>query len=237
MSLEVVNLRKSFGGITAVKDVTLQIPVGNIVGLIGPNGAGKSTLINLITGFLKPETGKVLLDGINITGLKPYEIVRLGICRTFQITQVFPELTVYENLLIPLTWMKTDARIRDKAINQQLDFFELAYIKQELAGRLSGGQKKLLELAAITLLNPNIYLLDEPLYGVHPLLKNKILTKIKSLRDNEKKTFLVVSHDIPSLMNICDYVYVMSNGEILAAGTPEEIRNDTRVIEAYLGGS
>jgi branched-chain amino acid transport system ATP-binding protein len=237
MSLEVVNLRKSFGGITPVKDVTLQIPVGNIVGLIGPNGAGKSTLINLITGFLKPETGKVLLDGINITGLKPYEIVRLGICRTFQITQVFPELTVYENLLIPLTWMKTDARIRDKAINQQLDFFELAHIKQELAGRLSGGQKKLLELAAITLLNPNIYLLDEPLYGVHPLLKNKILTKIKSLRDNEKKTFLVVSHDIPSLMNICDYVYVMSNGEILAVGTPEEIRNDTRVIEAYLGGS
>jgi len=237
MSLEVVNLRKSFGGIIAVKDVTLKIPIGSIVGLIGPNGAGKSTLINLITGFLKPETGKVLFNGRNITGLKPYEIIRLGICRTFQITQVFSELTVYENLLVPLTWMKTEADIKDELIDRQLDFFELAHLKQELAGRLSGGQKKLLELAAITLLNPNIYLLDEPLYGVHPLLKNKILMKIKYLRDNEEKTFLIISHDIPALMSICDYVHVMSYGEILASGTPEEVRNDVRVIEAYLGGS
>jgi len=237
MHLEVIRVRKSFGGLVAVRDVSLQIDDGMIVGLIGPNGAGKSTLINLVTGFLKPDAGKVIFNGRNITSLRPYERVRLGIGRTFQITQIFHELTVYENLLVPLTWSRTEGKMKDKLIDQQLEFFELEHLKNELAGRLSGGQKKLLELAAVTLLNPKIYLLDEPLYGVHPLLKSKILRKIQEIRRNEGRSFLIVSHDIPAIMSICDSVHVMAYGEIIASGGPKEIQSDIRVIKAYLGES
>ncbi|MCK5551711.1 MAG: ABC transporter ATP-binding protein [Deltaproteobacteria bacterium] len=249
--LEVRSLAKSFGGIRAVDDCSLEVKKEFITGLIGPNGAGKTTLFNLVTGFYKPDGGEILFKGERIDGLPPHGIFRRKICRTFQITREFAHMTVLENLmLVPEnqrgeqvlnTWFrpglvkKQEREIRDKALGV-LEFVELIDLKDEYAGTLSGGQKKLLELAKTMMADPDMILLDEPGAGVNRTLMRKLVDNIRELVAEKSITFLIIEHDMDLVMSLCNPVIVMSEGQKLAEGTPEEIRSDKRVLEAYLGG-
>lgn len=234
-----------------MRDCSLKVEKGSITGLIGPNGAGKTTLFNLITGFYKPEKGTILFKGQRIDGLPPHRIFRKKIYRTFQITREFPQMTVLENLmLIPAgqigesvwnTWLRpAKVKKQEKAIMKKalevLDFVELLDLQNAYAGSLSGGQKKLLELAGSMMADPEIVLLDEPGAGVNPTLMKKLMGNIRWLRDEKHLTFLLIEHDMDLVMNLCDPIIVMSEGKKLAQGTPEEVKTDERVLEAYLGG-
>jgi branched-chain amino acid transport system ATP-binding protein len=249
--LEIKEIRKIFGGIHAVDGCSLTVLKGTITGLIGPNGAGKTTLFNLITGFYKPDGGEILFKGNRIDGLPPHKIFRNRICRTFQITREFAHMTLLENLMVmpqdqlgekiwnSLFWqngVRAQERVlRDKAL-EILDFFELIHMKDEYAKNLSGGQKKLLEIAKTQMADPELILLDEPGAGVNRTLMKKLVENIKSLCTERGITFLVIEHDMDMVMNLCNPVIVMSEGRKLSEGTPEEIKNDERVLEAYLGG-
>jgi branched-chain amino acid transport system ATP-binding protein len=249
--LEVRSLEKSFGGLRAVDSCSLEVKKGAITGLIGPNGAGKTTLFNLVTGFLRPDGGEILFKGERIDGLPPHEVFRRKICRTFQITREFGHMTVLENLmlvpenqrgeLILNTWFRPglvkrqEREIRDKAL-AVLEFVELIDQKNEYAGILSGGQKKLLELAKTMMADPALILLDEPGAGVNRTLMRKLVGNIRELCAEKGITFLIIEHDMDLVMNLCTPVIVMSEGQKLAEGTPDEIRSDKRVLEAYLGG-
>ena len=249
--LEVRSLEKSFGGLRAVDDCSLEVKKESITGLIGPNGAGKTTLFNLMTGFYKPDGGEILFKGERIDGLPPHEIFRRKICRTFQITREFSHMSVLENLmLVPEnqrgeqilnTWFrpglvkKQEREIRDKALGV-LEFVELIDLKDEYAGTLSGGQKKLVELAKTMMADPDLILLDEPGAGVNRTLMRKLVHNIRELCAEKEITFLIIEHDMDLIMSLCTPVIVMSEGQKLAEGTPEEIRSDKRVLEAYLGG-
>jgi branched-chain amino acid transport system ATP-binding protein len=249
--LEVRSLEKSFGGLRAVDSCTLEVKKKSITGLIGPNGAGKTTLFNLVTGFLRPDGGEILFKGERIDGLPPHEVFRRKICRTFQITREFGHMTVLENLmLVPEnqqgeqiinTWFRPglvkrqEREIRDKAL-AVLEFVELIDLKDEYAGILSGGQKKLLELAKTMMADPALILLDEPGAGVNRTLMRKLVANIRELCAENGITFLIIEHDMDLVMNLCSPVIVMSEGQKLAEGTPDEIRSDKRVLEAYLGG-
>jgi len=249
--LSIDGLTKRFGGITAVDGVNLEVERGSITGLIGPNGAGKSTTFDLVTGFLRPDAGSVHFDGRPITGLAPHKVARAGAVRTFQITREFPEMTVLENLMVappgqrgesllwsvaPGTRRRVVAQEREVAeeVWRTLDRFELDHLADEYASALSGGQRKLLELARALLTDPQLLLLDEPMAGVNPSLETKLLDHVHELRE-QGRTFLLVEHDIDLIMEHCDRVIVMHQGDVLAAGPPETIREDERVIEAYLG--
>lgn len=249
--LEIRDLKKSFGGIHAVNNCSFVVKRGTITGLIGPNGAGKTTLFNIITGFYKPDGGRILFKGKRIDGLLPHQIFKKKICRTFQITREFSHMTLLENLmLIPEnqlgeniwnTWFrqgdveKQEKEIRKKA-QEILEFFELHHLMNEYAGNLSGGQKKLLELAKTLMADPELILLDEPGAGVNRTLMNKLVENIRSLSIEKGITFLIIEHDMDLVMNLCNPIIVMSEGKKLSEGSPEEIRNDHRVLEAYLGG-
>lgn len=249
--LETRNLMKSFGGIQAVYDCSLNIRRATITGLIGPNGAGKTTLFNIITGFLKADSGEIYFQGERIDGLPPDKIFRRKICRTFQITREFARMTVLENLmLVPPhqageriwnTWLRPavvssqEKALKEKAL-EVLEFVELIDLKQEYAGSLSGGQKKLLELARTMMAEPRLVLLDEPGAGVNPTLMKRLVENIGKLCDKEGITFFLIEHDMNLVMNLCNPVIVMSEGRKLAEGTPEEIKGDERVLAAYLGG-
>jgi branched-chain amino acid transport system ATP-binding protein len=249
--LEVRSLEKSFGGLRAVDSCSLEVKKGAITGLIGPNGAGKTTLFNLVTGFLRPDGGEILFKGERIDGLPPHEVFRRKICRTFQITREFGHMTVLENLmLVPEnqrgeqilnTWFRPglvkrqEREIRDKAL-AVLEFVELIDLKDEYAGILSGGQKKLLELAKTMMADPALILLDEPGAGVNRTLMRKLVANIRELCAEKGITFLIIEHDMDLVMSLCTPVIVMSEGQKLAEGTPDEIRSDKRVLEAYLGG-
>jgi branched-chain amino acid transport system ATP-binding protein len=249
--LEVRFLAKNFGGLRAVDDCSLEVKKESITGLIGPNGAGKTTLFNLVTGFYKPDGGEILFKEERIDGLPPHEIFRRKICRTFQITREFGHMSVLENLmLVPEnqrgeqilnTWFRPglvkqqEREIRDKALGI-LEFVELIELKDEYAGTLSGGQKKLLELAKTMMADPDMILLDEPGAGVNRTLMRKLVDNIRELRAERGITFLIIEHDMDLVMTLCNPVIVMSEGQKLAEGTPEEIRSDKRVLEAYLGG-
>jgi len=249
--LEVKDLRKSFGGVHAVNHCSFTVKKGTITGLIGPNGAGKTTLFNIITGFYQPDGGKIFFEGERIDGLLPHQIFKRKICRTFQITREFPHMTLLENLmLVPgnqlgekiwNTWFrqnsvkKQENKLRHKA-QEILEFFELHHLKDEYAGNLSGGQKKLLELAKTLMADPQLVLLDEPGAGVNRTLMNRLVDNIKRLSLEKGITFLIIEHDMDLVMNLCNPIIVMSEGRKLSEGTPEEIRNDHRVLEAYLGG-
>jgi branched-chain amino acid transport system ATP-binding protein len=249
--LDVEDLTKSFGGLRAVDHATLQVERGTITGLIGPNGAGKTTLFNLITGAIQPDSGRVTFRGDDITGLPPHRIFEKKLCRTFQIPREHPSMTVLENLmLVPSrqrgerfwnVWLRPgevraeEERIRDKA-DEVLRFIDLAHLRGELAGRLSGGQKKLLELGRILMAEPEMVLLDEPGAGVNRTLMQRLTENIEYLRRERGITFLLIEHDMDLVMGICDPVIVMSEGAKLMQGTPEQVRSDQRVLDAYLGG-
>jgi len=249
--LEVKDLVKSFDGLRAVNHCTLQVRRGTITGLIGPNGAGKTTLFNLITGFLKPTTGAIYFQGQRIDGLPPHQVFRRGIVRTFQIPRALDHMTVLENLmLVPMGqagerfWpvllapgrvARQEEELFDKAM-QVLEFLDLAHLRDEYAAHLSGGQKKLLELARTLMADPQLILLDEPGAGVNPVLMRRLVSAIEELCYVRGITFFIIEHDMDLISRLCDPVIVMSNGEKIAEGSPEEIKSDERVLEAYLGG-
>lgn len=247
--LSVKNLVKEFGGIRAVDDCSFEIERATITGLIGPNGAGKTTVFNLISGFNRPTSGEVWFDGRRIDGLKPHAIARLGLVRTFQIPRALRGMTVLENLtLVPRnqlgervwnTWFRAvkvreeEHIIREKA-EQVLDFLELRRLENELAGSLSVGQKKLLELARGLMADPKMIMLDEPGAGVNPTLMRRIIEYIEELK-SRGTTFLLIEHDMDLVMNTCSRVIVMNQGTRLADGPPSDVRRNPAVLEAYMG--
>ncbi|MFQ5711332.1 MAG: ABC transporter ATP-binding protein [Candidatus Geothermarchaeales archaeon] len=233
--LRITNLTKRFGGIVAVDDCTVHIKEKTIVGLIGPNGAGKTTLINLINGLYKPDAGEIRFNDERIDGLGAHEIAHKGIGRSFQLNKVFRRMTTTDNLIVPgLSIYKDRDALRERAM-ELLKFFLLDKLKDEYAGNLSGGQQKLLDMARALISDPALVLLDEPFHGVHPNLKEKICENIRLMNEDQGKTFIVVSHDIPSIMSICERIVVLNAGILIADGTPDKIRRDEKVMEAYLG--
>jgi len=249
--LAVENLAKRFGGLHAVNDCSFEVNDGTITGLIGPNGAGKTTVFNLLTGFSKPDKGTVHLCDEEITGLSPHRVFQKGIARTFQIPREWKEMTVLENLMLVPTeqlgeriWnpflrgrlvRKQEHVIRERA-HEVLAFMELTELKDEYAGRLSGGQKKLLELAKTMMGEPKLVLLDEPGAGVNRTLLKRLADSIYRLCAEKKTTFLLIEHDMDFVMKLCNPVIVMSEGRKLAEGTPAEVQKKQEVLNAYLGG-
>jgi len=232
--LEVRGLRRTFGGLVAVDDLSFAVEDGEIAGLIGPNGSGKTTTFNLITGFLKPDGGEAVFDGRTITSKKPYEIATLGLGRTFQTTKPFGRLTVFENMLIPNTERGTYTQEQEEYIWSILDELDLDHVADHDADELSGGQQKLLEIARVLMLDPELVLLDEPAAGVNPALMDDIIDRVKALNAGGT-TFLVVEHDMAVVEELCERVIVMDNGRKIASGTFDEVRTDEQVREAYLG--
>ncbi len=248
--LELKGVCKAFGGLRAVDDVTLSLTRGAITGLIGPNGAGKTTLFNTIAGALAPSSGSILFDGQEIAGKAPHQIYRTGIARTFQIPRPFGALSVLENLMLaPLgqsgeKWWNTLVRPgrvrqeeranRDKAV-KVLDFLNLTRLADEPARNLSGGQLKLLELGRTLMSDPQLILLDEPGAGVNPTLLGHIIERIVEL-NRRGISFLIIEHNMDMVMNLCSPVVVMASGRLLMQGSPQEVRRDPRVLDAYLGG-
>jgi branched-chain amino acid transport system ATP-binding protein len=249
--LDVDRVTRSFGGLRAVNECSLRVSEGSITGLIGPNGAGKTTLFNIISGFLKPNSGRITFRGQRIDGLSPHTIFRRGLVRTFQIPRELGTMSVLENLMlvpsgqagekISNLWLfpwrvnREEETVFIKA-TQVLEFVELIHLRDEYAGNLSGGQKKLLELARTLMTDPQMILLDEPGAGVNRVLMRKLTGDIERLRRELGITFLVIEHDMDLVTQLCDRVIVMSEGSWLAEGTPEEVKSDERVLEAYLGG-
>ena len=251
LPLRVDGLVKRFGGITAVDGASFTVEEGSLTGLIGPNGAGKSTTFNCITGVHEPTDGHIYFKDEEITGLEPFEIAQKGLVRTFQIARELEEMTVLENLMLApknqlgeAVWrsvapgarkavVEEETVIRDRAW-ETLEFFEIDHVAHQNAGELSGGQRKLLEMARALMTDPEMVLLDEPLAGVNPSLERKLLERVHELRE-DGYTFLLVEHDMDVIMENCDPIIVMHQGKGLARGDAEEIRNNDRVIEAYLG--
>jgi branched-chain amino acid transport system ATP-binding protein len=249
--LEIKNVHKSFGGLKAVNGCTLSVAQGSITGLIGPNGAGKTTLFNVITGHYKPEQGNILFKDQEIGGLAPHQIFEKKMYRTFQITREFSQMSVLENLMLMPerqigekiwnTWFKPAGIKKQEKENKEkalevLEFVELIDLKDEYAGSLSGGQKKLLELARSMMSDPDMVLLDEPGAGINPTLMKKLISNIQTLCHEKGITFFLIEHDMDLVMNLCNPVIVMSEGKKLAEGTAQEIKNNEQVLEAYLGG-
>jgi branched-chain amino acid transport system ATP-binding protein len=248
--LTVENLAKEFDGLTAVNDLNFTVEPNTISGLIGPNGAGKTTTFNMIAGHLKPSSGKIYFDGKEITNLRPHQTFQLGIVRTFQIPRPFSGMTVLENLtMVPRNqigekiwnnWLRNNAvereeqQIREKA-NGLLEFLNLSDLQNEYSGNLSGGQLKLLELGRALMSDPKVILLDEPAAGVNPTLLEEIIDRIRDIH-RQGVTFLIIEHNMELVMRLCSSILVMAEGGILMRGSPEKIRSDPRLIDAFLGG-
>jgi neutral amino acid transport system ATP-binding protein len=247
--LQASGLRKSFGGIHAVQNARIDVPHGQITGLIGPNGAGKTTLFNLLSNFITPDEGQVLFDGREVQNLPSHEIAQLGFVRTFQVARVLSRLSVLENMLLAAqgqtgenflqVWLQQGKIRRQERENREkaiaiLESVGLAEKAQDYAGALSGGQRKLLEMARALMSNPKLILLDEPAAGVNPTLINQICEHI--VRWNSQGiTFLIIEHNMDVIMSLCNHIWVLAEGTNLADGTPEDIQNNEQVLEAYLG--
>ena len=248
--LNIIDVSVNFGGIKAVNKASMQIETGKITGLIGPNGAGKTTLFNIIAGNIKPATGKVMLEEHDITSLPSHELFERGVLRTFQLAHEFSNMTVLENLMVvPAmqtgekilnTWLQRkkieneEKEIKEKAL-EVINFLKLDHLTYELAGNLSGGQKKLLELGRTMMVDAKIVLLDEVGAGVNRTLLNDIIDIIKKLNREKNYTFFMIEHDMNFLSKLCDKVIVMTEGSVLVEGGIDEIKKDEKVIEAYLG--
>ena len=242
------HITRTFGGLTAVNVAHLEIQRGSITALIGPNGAGKTTFFNLLTGYDSPNSGSWTFNGLALNGVPPHKVARLGMVRTFQLTKALYRLTVLENMalgargqkgesvfasIFPWLWRAQEAEIQKRAISI-LTNFKLIDKKDDFAAALSGGQRKLLEMARALMVEPEMVMLDEPMAGVNPALKQSLLEHIKELR-NQGKTVLFVEHDMDMVHEISDWVVVMSQGEVIAEGTPASVMKNEHVIEAYLG--
>jgi len=242
--LEVRGLSKSFGGISAVEDVSFELGEGEILGIIGPNGSGKSTLFNCILGQLQPSAGSVHVDGRAVTGMRPCDLNRLGVSRTFQLLQVFPQLSVRENLILAgqehqgSMWSRLvgrgDAGL-SAAAERMIEFFRLGHLADEKAGGLSYGQQKLLDAAMAFMSGPRLVLLDEPAGGVNLTMLADLRERLRAINREQNATFVVIEHNMEFVMSLCTRILVLAEGRIIAAGTPEEVRGNSQVIEAYLG--
>ena len=248
--LKINKVQKNFGGLTAVNNASMHVEKGSITGLIGPNGAGKTTLFNVIAGNLQSDSGEIILNDEKISGLKSHELFYKGVLRTFQIAHEFTSLTVLENLMmVPgnqfgenllYSWFKNsvvkkqEEQIRAKAI-EVINFLNLTHLTQELAGNLSGGQKKLLELGRTMMVDAKLVLLDEVGAGVNRTLLNEISDAIIRLNKEKDYTFFVIEHDMDLIEKICDPIIVMAEGSVLFEGSFDEVKSNDEVIEAYLG--
>jgi ABC-type branched-subunit amino acid transport system ATPase component len=248
--LEVQDVVKHFGGIKAVDGCSFSVEQQTITGLIGANGAGKTTLFNLITGYYKLDRGQIFFTGTRVDKLPTFKRARIGMVRTFQITKALSRMTVLENMLLAPkaqsgekiwnVWLKSktvvqeEAKAKDKAL-EILEFFGLPHMKEEYAGALSGGQKKLLEMARALMTDPKMLLLDEPFAGVNPSLAKKLVVLIKELK-KQGMTFLIIEHDIPLITEVSDTLSFMNHGKVILEGAPEDVKKDPVVLDAYLGG-
>jgi branched-chain amino acid transport system ATP-binding protein len=242
--LEVSKLRKSFGGITAVDNVSFDVREGEILGIIGPNGSGKSTLFNCVLGQLTPSAGEVRLDGKVTTGMRPCDLNRLGVSRTFQLLQVFPQLSVRDNLILAGQEHEgsmysrligcADAGLGDAA-DKMIEFFRLSHLTGEQAGALSYGQQKLLDAAMAFMAGPRLVLLDEPAGGVNLTMLGLLRERLQAYHAERKATFVVIEHQMEFVMALCTRVLVLAEGRQIAEGAPANIRRNPAVIEAYLG--
>jgi branched-chain amino acid transport system ATP-binding protein len=250
--LEIEDVFKHFGGIRAVDGASFGVAPRSITALIGPNGAGKTTLFNVVTGFYRGDRGSVSFDGQQVFGRPPYELARRGMVRTFQITKALAAMPVIDNMMLAapeqpgerfrnLILRPGAVRAREKEVREQamelLEVFNLTKLADDYAGTLSGGQRKLLELARALMTEPKLLLLDEPMAGINPTLGARLLEHMQQLRRERGVTFLFIEHDMEVVMNHADRVVVMAEGRVIAEGEPQEVRNDRRVIDAYLGGT
>lgn len=248
--IDVQNVSKHFGGLAAVNNCSLKVERGSITGLIGPNGAGKSTLFNLVAGNITPDSGRVFFDGADVTGLKPHELFHRGMLRTFQIAHEFSNMTALENLMmVPprqpgesllTTWLMPDkVKAADRSVRQKaldvIDFLKLGHVRNELAGNLSGGQKKLLELGRTMMVDAKVVLLDEVAAGVNRTLLQDLAANIERMNQELGYTFFVIEHDMDLIGRLCDPVIVMAAGQVIAQGPMAEIRARPEIIEAYFG--
>jgi neutral amino acid transport system ATP-binding protein len=249
--LVIDGVRRSFGGVTAVDVEHLEIQRGLITGLIGPNGAGKTTLFNLLTGFDRPDEGTWSFDGVSLGATSAYEVARRGMVRTFQLTKALSRMSVIENLmlgatgqsgerlstaLLPFTWRAREEAVRVRA-EDLLVRFKLDHMRDQFAGTLSGGQRKLLEMARALMVEPSLVMLDEPMAGVNPALTQSLLGHVKDLRDVESRTVVFVEHDMDVVFDISDWVVCLAQGKVIAEGPPAAIGANEAVIDAYLGAS
>ena len=242
--LQVANIRKVFGGINAVADVSFEVNEGEILGIIGPNGCGKSTLFNCILGQLRPTQGRVTLDGRDVTGMRPCDLNRLGVSRTFQLLQVFPQLSVRENLVLAGqehqgTMLARLFGSRDAGqganADRMIEFFKLGHLGNEKAGGLSYGQQKLLDAAMAFMAGPRLVLLDEPAGGVNLTMLADLKDRLQAVNREQGATFVVIEHNMDFVMSLCSRVVVLAEGRVLAMGSPAEVRANPAVVAAYLG--
>ena len=247
--LEIKHVSKIFGGLTALDDVSFRVEQGEIRGLIGPNGAGKSTMFKNIAGFYRPSRGDILFEGRNICGLQPHTIAELGIVRTFQETTLFQELSVFDNVLVGchirarcnlfsavLGLDRERQRLSREKVEQVLEFMGLAERRRQLASELPLGSQRALAIAIALAAEPRLMLMDEPFAGMNPEETNHMMELTRRVQESGV-SIVLVEHDMKAVMGLCGYLTVLNFGQLLAEGTPEEIRHDDRVIEAYLGGA